>query len=312
MATTKSKKSPARKTSKPKTTSAKTTKVVEAAVPAKPNNDKPSLKGFFAKKFDPNETIVTIFKNPRIYGAILGEVIGTMLLTLVLLLLGVYQPLYIMFGVIAISAAVFGLSGANLNPIVTVGMMATRRMSAIRGILYLLSQLLGAWLAYFVSVRFISHASDTPADQLPSIAEIAGDNFFVITMLEFMGAIIIAFFFARALSYKRSALTFAAVYGTGMCVALLIVIVLSSSFLELQNNFILNPAAAFMYKILPTAGENFGEVFGAICQSLLVYVILPMVGGVIGFYLADFSGKLSGECLACGRGCAGKDCCNKK
>ncbi len=305
MATTKTRKAPARKTSKPKAASTKSAKTVEARVPAQTSEK--CMKGFFAKKFDPKENILTIFKSPRIYGAILGEVIGTMLLTFVLLLLGVYQPLYIMFGVIAISAAVYGLSGANLNPIVTAGMMATRRMSAIRGILYLLAQLLGAWLAYFVSIRFISHVSDEPADKLPAIAEIASENFFVITMLEFMGAIVIAFFFARALAYKRSALTFAAIYGTGMCVALLIVIVLSSSFLELQNNFIMNPAAAFMYKVLPTAGENFGEVFGAICQSLLAYVVLPMVGGVIGFYLADFSGKLSGECLACGKGCDCKE-----
>lgn len=307
MATTKStKKAPARKTSKPKAAATKTAKVATAPVPEQTNGN--PLKGFFAKKFDPNENILTIFKNPRFYGALIGEIVGTMLMTFVLLLLGVYQPLYIMFGVIAISAAVYGLSGANLNPIVTVGMMATRRMSAIRGIMYLIAQLIGAWLARFISIRFIATVSDEPADKLPMMSEVAPENFWVITMLEFLGAIVIAFFFARALSYKRSALTFAAIYGTGMCVAFLIVIVLSSSFLELQNNFILNPAAAFMYRILPTDGESFGAVLGDICSALLTYVIFPMAGGVLGFYLADFSGKLSGECLACGKGCTCKDC----
>ncbi|MBQ3309163.1 aquaporin [Candidatus Saccharibacteria bacterium] len=297
MATTKSKKTT--KSSKPKTTAVKTTtkkvetkktEVVKAPVVEQSGNP---FKGFFARKFDANENILTIFKNPRIYGAILGEVIGTMLLTLILLTLGIYQPLYIMFGVIAISMAVFAFSGANLNPIITVGMMASRRMSAIRGILYILSQVLGAWLAFLLANAFRSAAQEAP--EFPQMAEVADGQFWVVTMIEFVGAIMIAFFFARALAYKRSTFTFAAIYGGGICVVLLFAIVVSSTYLQLQNNFILNPAAALMYQILPAGGENFGEVFGAICSALLTYVIFPMLGGVIGFYIADFSARLSGE-----------------
>ena len=123
MATTKSKKSTARKTTKsstktastkPKTAAAKTAPKAApktVAAPAEPQTSANPFKGFFERKFDASETILTIFKNPRIYGAILGEVIGTMLLTLIFLTLGVYQPLYILFGVIAVSAAVFAFSG---------------------------------------------------------------------------------------------------------------------------------------------------------------------------------------------------------
>lgn len=307
MATTKTrKKAPARKTtSKPKAATTKTAKVVEAPIASAP--EKP-LKGFFARKFDASENILTIFKSPRIYGAILGEVIGTMLLTLILLTLGVYQPLYVMFGVIAITAAVAGLSGANLNPIVTVGMMATRRMSAIRGVVYLLSQVLGAWLAWLVASAFVAQAGEDSSAALPVMAEVAEGQFWLITMIEFFGAIVIAFFFARAVAYKRSTLTFAAIYGTGICVALLVTIVISSSFLGLQNNFILNPAAALMYQVMPTGGESFGAVLGAVCSALFTYVLFPMVGGVLGFYIADFAARLSGNC---GCGCA--DCkCEKK
>ena len=223
-----------------------------------------------------------------------------MLLTLILLTLGVYQPLYIMFGVIAISAAVFAFSGANLNPIVTLGMMVSRRMSVIRGVLYLLSQVVGAWFAYLIASAFVNGAGSGALAELPTMNAVAPEQFWMITMLEFVGAIILAFFYARAHAYKRSTLTFAVMYGTGICVAMLFVIVMSSSFLGLQNNFILNPAAALMYQILPTGGEQFGSVFGDICLALLTYVVLPMVGGIIGFAISDFAGRLSGEKACCG------------
>ncbi|MBR5409017.1 aquaporin [Candidatus Saccharibacteria bacterium] len=297
MATTKSKKTT--RSSKPKAATVKThAKRVETVKAEVVEQEGKPFKGFFARKFDANETILTIFKSPRIYGAIVGEVIGTMLLTAILLTLGVYQPLYIMFGVIAISMAIFAFSGANINPIVTVGMMASRRMSAIRGVVYLLSQVLGAWLA-FLLVNAFRGASENAAD-MPQMAAVADGQFWLVTMIEFVGAIMIAFFFARALSYKRSTFTFAAIYGGGVCVTLLFVIVISSTFSGLQNNFILNPAAALMYQILPAGGENFGEIFGAICGALLTYVIFPMVGGVLGFYLADFGARLSGEKTCCG------------
>jgi hypothetical protein len=117
----------------------------------------------------------------------------------------------------------------------------------------------------------------------------------------------IAFFFARAYAYKRSTLTFAAIYGTGICVSLLFAIVVSSSFLGLQNNFIVNPAAAFMYQVLPTGGEEFGAVLGDICLALATYVVFPMIGGIIGFAISDAASKLSGTACACGVACTCKE-----
>ncbi|MBR3264067.1 aquaporin [Candidatus Saccharibacteria bacterium] len=313
MATTKSKKT-VKKSSKPASKTVKTTakveKVVEAPVATQASGN--PFKGFFARKYDANETISTIFKNPKIYGAIIGEVVGTMLLTLILLTLGVYQPLYVMFGVIAISAAVLAFSGANLNPLVTVGMMVTRRMSVIRGVVYMLSQVLGAWFAYLISSAFINAAEGGALAELPKITAAAPEQFWVVTMIEFVAAIVIAFFFARAYAYKRSTLTFAVIYGTGICVALLFAIVVSTSFLGMQNNFIVNPAAAFMYQVLPTGGENFGAVFGDVCLALATYVVFPMIGGIIGFAISDVASKLSGiPACTCGAGCACKDITKK-
>ena len=133
MATSKSKKTK-KSTEKPKTTNSKSevTVVEEVVTVAEPTtvekktveeakeikvkgakkNDNP-FAGFFARKSDPNENILTIFRNHRIWGAILGELIGTMFMTALLLTLGIYQPLYIFFGIIGITMAVYGLSGAR-------------------------------------------------------------------------------------------------------------------------------------------------------------------------------------------------------
>ena len=71
--------------------------------------------------------------------------------------------------------------------------------------------------------------------------------------------------------------------------------VVSAAFLGTNNSFIFNPATAMMLQIFPTAGDDFGQIFGGICQALSIYAILPMIGGAIGFYLSDFTSKLSGE-----------------
>lgn len=289
MATTKSKKTTARKSStKPKTAAAKPaaqTKTVAA-------NTNP-MKGFFARKGDKTENILTIFKRPQIYGALIGEIIGTMLLTLLMFTLGLYQPLYIMFGMVAITMAVYAFSGAHLNPLITVGAMATRRVSAIRGVLYIIAQIIGAWFGLLITNAFIGAGEGVV--ELPAMAAVADGQFWLVTLIEFMCATVFGFFFARALAYKRSALTFAVTVATGFTVALLVAIVVSSNFVQLQNNFMMNPAIAVMYQIFPTSGESFGAIFGDICLALLTYVIFPMLGGVIGFYLSDIAARLSGE-----------------
>ena len=288
MATTKSKKTTAKKSStKPKTAAKPAAQTKTVAAKTNP------MKGFFARKGDKTENILTIFKRPQIYGALMGEIIGTMLLTMLLFTLGLYQPLYIMFGVIAITMAVVAFSGAHLNPLVTVGAMATRRVSAIRGVLYIIAQIIGAWFGLLLVNGFIVAGEN--AVELPAMAAVADGNFWVVTLIEFMCATIFGFFFARAYAYKRSALTFAVTVGLGFTVALLIAIVISSNFVSLQNNFMMNPAVAMMYQIFPTTGETFGAIFGEICLALVTYVIFPMLGGVIGFYLSDIASRLSGE-----------------
>lgn len=258
---------------------------------------KSCLSGFFARKYEEKESVLTIFKNHKFYGALLGEVIGTLLLTLLLLslsLMGIANVAMYSFAIIAILIAVYAFSGACLNPIIAVGMMASRRMSVIRGIMYIIAEVVGAWLGWLIFNAFHLAGGDTAYD-IPAMAAIAENGMWIVTMIELVGAIIIAFFFARALKYKRSVFTFGAIVAGGIALAVVVGYVVSAAFLGLNNNFIFNPAVAMMYQIFPTAGESFGEILGGICQALAIYAIFPMIGGAIGFYLADFTSKLNGE-----------------
>lgn len=274
------------------------TEVEEAKVVSiKAKDNKKWNEGFFERKFDATENILTIFKTPRIYGALLGELIGTMLLSILFLTLGV-QPLYIVFGTLGITISVFALSGANLNPLITVGMMASRRMSAIRGVLYILAQVLGAWFGLLV-VNAFRLASGT-ATELPQMAAITGETFWAVTLIEMVGAIILAFFFARALHYKKNVLTFALTVASGLTFIIIFGIVVSQ-FFEMTSSYIFNPAVALMYQILPTTADSFGQLMGDVALALTAYVIFPMIGGAIGFFIADLSSRLAGveECCCC-------------
>ncbi len=301
MANTKSKKTTSKKsTSKAKAVATKSEKTVKAETAttsatalAKGGNP---FKGFFAKKCDKDENILTIFKSPRIWGAVAGELVGTMLLTILMITLGVYQPLYLLIGMIGITMAVYAFSGAHLNPAVTVGMMASRRVSAIRGVLYIVAQVVGAWLGLIIMSGFRGLGEN--AAELPTITALVADktlwpNIFI----EFLGAGIIGYFFCRAQSYKtaKGAFTYAALVAGGLALAVLFCVVISSNYVSLSNNFVLNPAVAIMEQIFPTAANDAGALFGDIALAALTYIIVPMLGSVVGFTIADASKKLAGE-----------------
>ena len=315
MATSKSKKAK-KSTEKPKNTNTKPeVTVVEevvtvtepetivteiAEVKMKENKKSKSIfANFFAKKGDPEENILTIFKTPKIWGALVGELIGTMFITMLLLTLGIYQPLYVLFGVIGVTLAVFTLSGAHLNPAITAGMMATRRVSAIRGVLYMVAQVVGAWLG-LVIVNAFRMAGETKVD-LPALTAVEASNLWQLLAIEFLGVFTLAFFFNRAQEYKsrRSAFTYAAIIGGGMVLAVLFAIVISSNFFKISNNFILNPAVAIMYQIFPTSAENFGTLISKVGLEVLVFILAPIVAGILAFFIGDIATTLAGEDECC-------------
>ena len=288
----------------------KTTKVTTKVIASSKKDSK--LKTFFARKGDENENILTIFKNTRIIGAIIGEILGTAVITMIVLTLGLFNPLYMILGYVGITLAVVKLSGAHLNPIVTAGMMASRRVSAIRGVIYLISQILGAWFGYWIINKFYQaginsgniDAASTVLPSLSAITDLKGANedyslFWATTMIEFVGAIIIAFFFARAVRVKKQSETaFAITAATGMFIAMLLAVVINSNFfMQQENTFVLNPAIGMIYGIFPTSAEGFDALMNALLPMLVAYVLFPVLGGIIGFFVSDFATLSQGEDL---------------
>lgn len=296
MATKKSNKST--KSDKTKSTKSKAAaKPVVKTETAAPKTEKACFAGFFARKYEEKESILNIFTKHKFYGALLGEVLGTMLMALLLLsvsLMGIASIATYGFAVVAVLIAVYAFSGACLNPIIVVGMMATRRMSVIRGVMYIIAEILGAWLGWLIFNGFHLAGGESAYD-MPAITAIGEGQFWIFAMIELLGAAIIAFFYARAIKYRRSVFTFAAVVAGGISLAVLIGYVASAAFLGLNSNFIMNPAVALMLQIFPTAGESFGEILGGICQALSCFALIPMIGGVVGFYLSDFLSRVSLE-----------------
>ena len=216
------------------------TKEVKEVKEVKTTKNESGLKGFFARKYEEKESILTVFKTPKFYGALLGEIIGTMLLALALFsisLMGIANTATYIFAIIALLVAIYAISGACLNPLITVGMMASRRMSVIRGIMYIIAEIIGAWLGWLIFNGFHLAGGETAYD-IASMAAIGENGFWPIAMVELLGAAIIGFFFTRALAYKRSVFTFAAVVAGGMVLAILIGYVASAAFLGANNNFI--------------------------------------------------------------------------
>lgn len=267
-----------------------TTEKENKTVAVSTKNDKP-MQGFFARKGDVNENILTIFKTPKIWGALLGEVIGTMFVAMFMLTLGI-QPLYIIFGLTCVYVAIVGISGAHFNPLITAGMMATRRMSAIRGILYMLAQLLGAWIGALIINAF--RLGGGGAVEAITMAEISGDSFWAVAFVELLGAFIIAFCFARAIRYaRRQPLTFGLTVASGITLAIIFGLIISQSYFGFSNSFAFNPVISLMYQILPTSAEGFGELAQLAGLALAAYVIIPIVGGIIGFFISDIVSRLS-------------------
>jgi aquaporin Z len=75
----------------------------------------------------------------------MAELVGTFFLTLAAMIAG--TPYAVGLTLAAFVYAIGTISGCNINPGVTVGLMAGRRLPIVQGILYLIAQVAGALLA---------------------------------------------------------------------------------------------------------------------------------------------------------------------
>ncbi|HSW81474.1 MAG TPA: aquaporin [Candidatus Saccharimonas sp.] len=223
----------------------------------------------------PKNIFTRRFRNDLTLGALFAELLGAFGLTAVLLntsgnaiVAGVAVLVFVM---------VFGrISGGHVNPAVTLGMLALRKISALRAAGYIVAQVLGAMLALVVIGQFVSAAPATPPTMDPytgqevqgaaakifAVADLQGDwrPFFA----ETLGAIVLGFGVAAAGLSRRDDIEKGYIIGGSLMLGLLLATQASAA--------IVNPAIAIglgAYKL-----SNWWTV--------LVYAVAPLIGTILG------------------------------
>lgn len=268
-ATTTKKKAPASK-STAKVVSASATKTTVKTVPAT------------AKKQTLGQHIETALMSGSLWRALGAEFIGTFLLATVIIA-GQGQPIFVLFGLVGIVLLIGSISGAHVNPAITIGAWVTRRIGWLRAIGYIFVQFLGAAVAYFVLNAFLGGATQPSAEQQAygqtaaslfkavDIAQLTGKEWYVF-FAEVLGTAVLGFAVAAA-TRTRDNLTAAFSVGLGIFIALMVGITVTGF---VSASAIINPAIALALQ---------AYVGGA--WAFVVYGLGAIIGGVIGFLIHD-------------------------
>ena len=217
--------------------------------------------------------------------ALLGEFIGAFLLTVAFI--GTKgDPLYLGFAFAGIVLIVGSLSGAHINPAVTVGAWVTRKISSLRALGYVVAQVLGAVLA-FAALSFFLHSVAQPDAQtaamtgqqtpeLFKIAEITGKNEWTIFFIEVIAASIFTFAVAGARQIVNDRTAKAFTIGLGFLVAGVFATIAAG---YVSANSVFNPAVALAVQAIDWSKIS--------VMAIAAYLVAPLLGGVIGFGLRD-------------------------
>ncbi len=213
----------------------------------------------------------------RTFGA---EFIGTFLLASIFIV-GQGQPIFVLFGLVGIVLLIGAVSGAHVNPAITVGAWVTRRIGWLRAVGYIFAQFLGAAVAYVTLQAFLggqapvsssAAAYGQTAQELfkaVSLSTIPGKEWYVF-FSELLGTAILGFAVANAFRAKEQ-IGSAFSVGLGIFVALMVA---GTAAGYVGATVIINPAVALSL-----------QVFGSDAWAYVIYALAPVIGGVIGFII---------------------------
>lgn len=215
--------------------------------------------------------------------ALIGEFIGTFMLVAAFLVSG-GEYLYVGLTLVGLILTVGTLSGAYLNPLLTVGGWVTRKLSHLRAVGYLVAQLLGAAAAFAALTAFVSagasaagSSSFTQAPELFHFNPLTDKNQWYIFGAELVASSVLAFAFAGALIEKTDRVAKALTVGLTLLGASMVAGLAAKS---LAASVAINPAIALAAKGVDFSAFTWGAV--------VVYIAAPLIGGIVGFALRDF------------------------
>ncbi|MDP9371642.1 MAG: aquaporin [Chloroflexota bacterium] len=119
------------------------------------------------------------FLKAETWKAALAELVGTLFLTLAAILAG--TPYAVALTLTALVYAIGKTSGCHVNPAITIGLVAARRLPVAMGLLYVLAQVAGALLAGQLSFLVGDPAPDYQA--AGRFAEFFGFGFLILTVV---------------------------------------------------------------------------------------------------------------------------------
>lgn len=220
-----------------------------------------------------------------IAAALIGEFIGTFLLTVAFL--GTKgDPLYLGFALAGIVLIVGTLSGAHVNPAVTVGAWVTRKISSLRALGYVVAQVLGATLAFALLSLFLGNSSQPDAQsaammgqqapQLFQVADLTSKSEWPLFFIEVIAAAIFTFAVAGARLIVNDRAAKALTIGLGILVAGIFATIAAG---YVSANSVFNPAVALAAQAIDWSKIN--------VMAIAAYLIAPLLGGVLGFALRD-------------------------
>jgi aquaporin Z len=190
--------------------------------------------------------------------------------------------LIIMFAIAGVVLLVGGFSGAHLNPAMTVGALVTRKIGAWRAVGYIVAQFLGALAALGLLTIFV-HGANQPEASAQLYGQAAPTVFaanpitagkeWYLFFSELVGTAILGFAVATALRAGKDRVSAALTVGFGIFVGLLFAATAAS---YVGGSAIINPAVAASLDAIKWS-----------VWPLAIYVLAPVIGGVVGFVLND-------------------------
>jgi aquaporin Z len=224
-------------------------------------------------------TLLGRINRAPIVAALIAEFIGTFLLAATVIA-GQGQPILILFALVGIVLTISALSGAYVNPALTIAGWVSRRLTGLRALGYVVAQILGAMLALVLLNSFVQTTGSDSSSMLGQAslfkaAAIPAGKEWLVLSAELIGSLIFGFAFAAAsrMALDRAAkgLTIGLGYYIGLMIAGSLAAVLGAS-------AVLNPAVAVALQAI-----NFSGVW-----PLAIYGLASVIGAVLGFLLHDF------------------------
>jgi aquaporin Z len=221
---------------------------------------RPDLRTLFSRRLPLNREL-------RL-GALFAELAGTFALTAAVLYTS-GNVIIAALTVLVMTAAFYRLSGGHVNTAVTVSLWASRRISGLRAIGFIVAQLLGAMLAVVVVTQFINSAQVDPlSGQVPhiyTVDKLVGQ--WRPFLAEMLGAVVLGFGVAASRLGRRTDLEIGWLIGGALLVGLIIASQGSSA--------LLNPAVA-----LGVSAYDFNNWW-----TVWAYALAPVFGASVGVWL---------------------------